>query len=104
MVLRAGQKRIPTFDAMNNPILHQEIQCTINRDGSRPRHISGKLVYDFISAKRTMTGQQCLQDMSPDWRKSVPASLAKSFGMTKGVRGAAFVVVTRCQENLLRLR
>src|SRR5580698_3958145 len=52
MIMGAGEKRVAAFDAMDEAVLHQEIERTIDRDRRRPRRGFRQFLNDFIGAKR----------------------------------------------------
>ena len=93
MVMRAGEIRVAAFDAMDEAVLHQEIERAIHRDRRRPRHRFGEFVDHLIGAERTVAGQQRLQHLAADRREFLRPLLADPFGMADRVRGAAVVVM-----------
>ena len=93
MVMRAGQKRVAAFDAVDEAVFHQEIQRAVDRDRRRPRHRLGEFVDHLIGAERTVAGQQRLQHLTPDRGEFLRPLGADLLGMRDGVRGAAAVIV-----------
>src|ERR1700740_767883 len=57
MVVGAGEIGIAALDAMDEAVLHQEIERAIDRDRRRPRHRFGEFVDHFIGAERPVAGQ-----------------------------------------------
>ena len=99
VVMRAGEIRVAAFDAVNEAVLHQEIQRAVNRDRRRPRHRFRQFVDHLIGAERAVARQQRLQHLAADRREFPRPALAHLFGVPNRVRGTAVVIVVRRGES-----
>ena len=63
MVMRASEKSVTAFDAVDEAVFHQEIERAIDRDRRRPRHRFGEFVDYLIGPERAVAGQQRLEHL-----------------------------------------
>jgi hypothetical protein len=98
MIVYAGDKGVAAFDAVNETVIAQKCERTINRDWRRPR-LPLQAVDDFIGAKRAMAAQQNFEYMAPHRREPLGARRALRFGMRNRSAGAALMVVIGGGEN-----
>ena len=101
--LRGSKKSIAAFDTVNETVLHQKIECAVNRDRRRSRHVLGELLDDLIGSKRAMAREQRTQHLPADRREFLPAALTNPFRVRERIFGAAAMVVIRGGESRLRL-
>ncbi|MGX1412582.1 hypothetical protein AB7M43_002674 [Bradyrhizobium elkanii] len=93
MVMRAGEEGVAALDAVDEAVLHQEVERAVDGNRCRPRHRLGQLVDHLIGAERAMARQQRLQHLTADRGEFLAAARTNLFGMRHRVRGAAAVIV-----------
>ncbi len=93
MVVRAGEEGVAALDAVNEAILHQEIERAIDGNRCRARHRLRELVDHLIGTERAVARQQRLQHVAPDRGEFLAAARTDLFGMGHRVRGATAVIV-----------
>lgn len=101
-MMGAGEKCVAALDAMNQPVVHQKIQRTIDRDRRRARHGLGQFVDHFIGTERPMTRQQRAKNLPADRREFLTAADTDLLGMRKRILGTASVVMIRIGKCRLR--
>ncbi len=99
MAMRAGQEGVAAFDAMYQPVLHQEFQRAIHGDRCRPRDLRGQLLDDLVGTERAMAAEQRLQHLAADRRKILAAALTGLLGAHQGLGGTAGVIVIRRRKG-----
>jgi len=78
---------------MHEILLSQKVECSINRNGSRPRASPRQTINEIVSPEWVMACQQGLED-SPAYRsQALPACSANRFSMGDRVIRAAPVIV-----------
>lgn len=103
VIMRAGKKSIAAFDAVDETVFHQKIECAIYGNRRRARHILRKLFDNLIGAQRAMGYEQRAQDLPANRRELLAPLRAYLLRMRKRVLGAAAVVVIWGRKSGLRL-
>ena len=98
MIVHAGDEGVAAFDTVNETVVAQKFEHSINRDRRRSRLLL-QAVNDFISAERAMAAQQNFKYLTPHRGESLRARGALRFGMGNGSAGAALMVVIGRGEN-----
>src|SRR5215510_12598599 len=93
MLADAGQEGIAAFDAVDQPVLDQEIERAIDRDRRRPRPLAGHALHDLVGAERAVAFGQRLQHLAAERREPLAAGGAQRLGMRHGLGAAAAMVV-----------
>jgi hypothetical protein len=98
MIVHAGNEGVAAFDAVNETVVAQKFERSINRYRRRTRPLL-QAVNDFISAERAMAAQQNFKHLAPHRGESLRARGALRFGMRNGSAGAALMIVIGRREN-----
>ena len=98
MIVHTSDEGVAAFDAVNETVIAQKFERSINRNRRRPRLLL-QAVNDFIGAKRAMAAQQNFKHLAPHRGQSLGARGALRFGMCNGSAGAALMIVTGSGEN-----
>src|SRR5262249_2268488 len=93
VILHARDERIAAFDPMHEILLPQEIECSINRNGGRPRAPPRQTINEIISREWVRACRQSLEDPPAHRRQTLLASGADRFGVGDRVVRAAPVIV-----------
>ncbi len=99
VIVHAGDEGIAAFDAMDQALLAQEIECAVDSNWRRPRRAASQPVDQLISAKRLMACQQGFQHSPAHRRQTLIARSADRFGVRNGVARATFVVMIRLRKD-----
>lgn len=102
MIVDAGHEGVAALDAMHQPLRAQEIERTVNGNGSGPPVTLGKTVDQLISPQRLMRGKQYLKHGTAYRRQALAAPGAERLGMRKRVVRTPVVVMTGGGENRMR--
>ena len=81
MIVDAGDERIAALDPMHEILLSQEIECSINGDGGRPRALPCQTINEIISPKWMMACQKSFEDPSAYGSQALLACGANRFSM-----------------------
>ncbi len=98
VIVHASDKRVAAFDAVNQTVVAQKFERTINCDRRWPGLLV-QAIDDFIGAKRAMAGEQYFQHLSPHRREPLGPRGALRLGMSNRGAGAALVIVIRGRKN-----
>ena len=70
MIVHAGNERVTAFDAMDEPVVAQELERAIDRDRRRAGGVLEPF-HDLVGAKRLMACEQRFQHLPPHRRQSL---------------------------------
>ena len=98
MIVHARDEGVAAFDAVNEIVVAQKIERSINRDRRRTRLLL-QAVNDFIGAKRAMAAQQNFKHLAAHRGESLGAHGTLRFRMCNGSAGAARMIVIGSGEN-----
>jgi hypothetical protein len=105
VIVCAGDECIAAFDAMNEAVVTQKIERTIDRDRCRPvvphRAMLRQILDDLVGAERLVARQQRFEHLAPDRRQALRAGRAMRFRMRDRGAGATLVVVVWRGEDRL---
>ena len=99
MILHAGDEGVAAFDAVDQPLLAQEIERAVDGDRRRPRAAQRQPVDQLIGAERLVARQQRLQHAAADRRQAPRTRGADRLGVRDRIAGATLVVVTWRREH-----
>src|SRR5262249_54373267 len=103
MVVYTGQEGVAALYTMDEAVLAQELERTVNRDRGGPGALMGHLVHDFVGAQRAVAGRQDFQHAPAHGGEPLPALGTQRLCMGERVRaGAGMIVVGRGKNACLR--